>query len=84
MISCNLHDYIEIVCLYRYPVSLQLKSGEVVAGTAVDTDWNIDREECIKIEKDSREKLVVLDAIASMQVTVDNPHIDKVSFEDGS
>ena len=42
MISCNLHDYIEIVCLYRYPVSLQLRSGEVVAGTAVDTDWNIE------------------------------------------
>jgi len=80
MISCNLHDYIEIVCLYKYPVSLVLKTGEVATGTALDTGYNADREECIKIESDSGEQLVVLDAISRLQVTVDNPHIDEVSF----
>ena len=81
MISCNLHDYIEIVCLYRYPVSLTLKSGEIVTGTARDTAWKADREECIKIESEQRELLVILDTISSMRVTTENPHIDYVSFE---
>ncbi|HFU74774.1 MAG TPA: transcriptional antiterminator, partial [Arcobacter sp.] len=27
MISCHQYDYIEIACMYHYPVALTLKSG---------------------------------------------------------
>ena len=80
MISYNLHDYIEIVCLYRYPIRLELKSGEPVTGTALDTAYDADRNECIKIDNGAREELVLLDSISTMRVTIDNPHIDHVSF----
>ena len=52
-----------------------------MTGTARDTAWNADREECIKIESEQRELLVILDTISSMRVTTENPHIDYVSFE---
>jgi len=80
MISCDLHDTIEIVCLYSYPIRLLLKSGAHVTGTALDTAYDADRNECIKIDNGSCEQLVLLDSISSMQVTVDNPHLDLVSF----
>jgi Rho-binding antiterminator len=81
MISCSNYDYIEIVCLYRYPVRLQLQSGEVFEGTALDTARNQERQECIKIQVNESEQLVQLDTIAYLEVTAENPHIQgKVSI----
>lgn len=81
MVSCGNYDYIEIVCLYKYPISLTLKSGQVVSGTAVDTQLNDNREECVKLEIDQSFQLVNLDQISELTVTVENPHIQSVSFE---
>jgi len=80
MISCNHYDYIEIVCMYRYPILLTMKSGKTVEGVALDTQRNETGEECVKINTDDVECLVELDGIAKLKVCVDNPHIDEVSF----
>ncbi len=80
MISCNDHDYIEIACLYRYPLRLLFKSGESIEGKALDTARNSDREECIKIDVDGEEKLIVLDQLEKMVACVENPHFQEVSF----
>lgn len=34
MLSCDLHDHIEIACMYHFSVELILKSGECIAGVA--------------------------------------------------
>lgn len=81
MISCNQHDYIEIACMYHYPIKLTLKSGEVIQGTALDTQRNGMKEECIKIESEAVAQLVVLENISSLEVMVTNPHLQRVSFE---
>lgn len=81
MISCNQHDYIEIVCMYRYPIKLTLKSGDIIQGIAVDTQRNEQRAECIKVDIDGMEQLVVLDEIKILEVVVENPHLHKVTFE---
>ncbi len=80
MISCNQHDYIEIVCMYHYPVKLTLKSGTVIAGIAVDTARNEAREECIKLTTETGEQLVVLDQLTTLEVTIENPHLQQVAF----
>jgi len=67
--------------MYQYPIELTLKTGVLIAGTARDTCYNADREECIKLEGELQEQIVPLHAISSMQVTVDNPHLDKVNFD---
>ena len=84
MISCDLHDCVEIVCMYRYPIRLILnpsaKDNSVFYGIACDTARNNIGEECIKISVDGVEKLIVLDEVAKMEVLVDNPHFQQIIF----
>lgn len=80
MISCNDYDYIEIVCLYRYPVRLTLKSGLTIEGKALDTVRNQDKQEAIKLDQNGVEQLVVLDDLSLLEILVDNPHFKQKSF----
>lgn len=80
MISCNQHDYIEIVCMYHYPVRLTMKSGAVIQGIAQDTQRNDNRDECIKITADGHEHLIVLSELIQLDVCVENPHVNSVVF----
>ena len=81
MISCSDYDYIEIVCMHRYPIKLTLRSGEQVEGVALDTQRNQDKEECIKLSVSGQEQLVVLTVITELEVCVDNPHFKQKSFK---
>lgn len=49
MISCEMYDYIEIVCLFKYPIEIQLKSGEIITGVGQDTQRNNNKQECILV-----------------------------------
>ena len=80
MISCQQYDYIEIACMYRYPIKLTMNSGTVIEAKALDTARNENREECIKVLMDGNEKLIVLDDIAMIEVTQSNPHFQTVSL----
>ncbi len=81
MMSCEQHDYIEIACLYRYPIILTLTSGHELSGIAIDTARNEDKAECIKILADHTARLVPLAHIARMKAASDNPHFDTVTFD---
>ena len=80
MISCGEHDYIEIVCLFRYPIKLTMKSGAVIEGIALDTERNEAREECIKVNVEGTESLLEFNNISKLEVCVENPHFNQVSF----
>ncbi|SBT11892.1 Rho-binding antiterminator [Vibrio celticus] len=81
MISCNDYDYIEIVCMHRYPIKLTLKSGEQIECVGLDTQRNDSREECIKVSIQGAEQLVVLTDLSTLEVGVDNPHFQQISFK---
>lgn len=81
MLNCDLHDYIEIVCLYHYPLKLTLSSGTVLTGTAGTTCYNDQRQECLVIKHNDNDKLLVLEDIALLEVTVANPHLQQVRFK---
>jgi Rho-binding antiterminator len=83
MISCHQYDYIEIACMYHYPVALTLKSGSIIKGIAIDTVRNEARQECIKIQTHEGEVLIVLDDIAKVAAylkTLHNIPTDQVSL----
>ena len=80
MISCHQYDYIEIVCMYHYPIHLSLKSGDLIECNALDTKRNSQHQECIKVDIQGTKRLVVLDDITTLTVTVENPHFTVVSF----
>ncbi|MEZ8614772.1 Rho-binding antiterminator [Vibrio splendidus] len=81
MISCNDYDYIEIVCMHRYLIKLTLKSGEQIECVGLDTQRNDSREECIKVSIQGVEQLVVLTDLSTLEVCVDNPHFQQISFK---
>ncbi|NGN98305.1 transcriptional antiterminator [Grimontia sp. S25] len=80
MIKCAEYDYVEIACLYHYPVRLKMKDGGVNEGIAKDTARNIQKEECMVLDVDGEEVLVVLDNVTSMKALVDNPHFCEITF----
>ncbi|RUO44132.1 transcriptional regulator [Aliidiomarina taiwanensis] len=80
MITCDQHDYVEIACLFQYPVRLHMRAGEAIEGIAVNTCLNEAREECIELNQHGHHRLVALDQVASLEVRVENPHFQQVSF----
>ncbi|MBU2865076.1 Rho-binding antiterminator [Reinekea forsetii] len=80
MLSCEYHDYIEIVCMFQYPVKLTLVTGEIVLGTALDTVRNDANAECVKLTLNDFVILQEIELIKSLEVTINNPHVQKVSF----
>lgn len=80
MITCNEYDYIEIACLYRFPVRLTMKTGESIEGVVFDTTRNESRNECIKLHVGSTEATVELESISKLNVLIDNPHFSEVVF----
>ena len=82
MLKCDLHDYIELVCLYHYPLKLTLNSGAVFTGKALTTRYNDQRQECLIIRQhNDAEQQVVLDDITLLEVTVSNPHLQQLRLK---
>jgi len=80
MITCIQYDHIEIVCTFRYPIKLTMKSGIVIECIALDTKLNENRDECIKVDLKGADSLIVLNDISVLEVCVNNPHFQLVSF----
>lgn len=81
MLTCQQYDYIEIMCMYQYPINIKMATGEMIQGQAVDTQLNDERQECIKIVSGKAPTLVVLDNIHTIYVEIENPHFSHVSFK---
>ncbi|MDA0107773.1 Rho-binding antiterminator [Vibrio sp. La 4.2.2] len=81
MISCSDYDYIEIACMYRYPVKLTMKVGQLLEGIALDTARDESNNECLKLIAKETDVLVILDEINKLEVLVDNPHFSEVVFK---
>lgn len=80
MLTCQQYDYIEIACMYRYPVKLVARNGEEISGTAIDTERNEHKQECIRIDTEGQSTLVVLDSLSKMEVLTANPNFQQVFF----
>ena len=78
--SCNEHDYVEIACMYQYPIKITMKAGNVLECTALDTQYNSAREECIKVNVKGIDKEVIIDKISKIEVCVENPYFKLVCF----
>jgi Rho-binding antiterminator len=77
VVSCEQHDYLEIVCLYHYPVRLTLDSGVNIEGVASDIVYQQQVEkstQCLELKQSEGRLLIELDKLVKMEVLVDNPH----------
>ena len=79
-ISCELHDFVEVVCMYGYRLKLILKDGQVVEGKAIDIVNSADKRECLVIDNDERQQ-IDLTRLAKMEVLTPNANLREVIFD---
>lgn len=75
-ISCYLHDYLEIACLYGYRVRLTLKDRKTLEGKAIDTITTAEKREYLIIG----DQWIELNRIKKLQVLTANAKFSEVVF----
>lgn len=78
-ISCELHDFVEVACMYRYQLKLILKNEQMIEGTAIDIVNTPERQECLIIDNDSRMQ-IELTQLVRMEVLTPNAKFREVIF----
>lgn len=75
-VSCELHDYLEIACIYGYQVRLTLKDRQTLEGKAIDTMTSAEKREYLIVD-DSR---IELNRIEKLQVLTPHAKFEEVVF----
>jgi len=78
-LSCDLHDYIEIACMYRYSVKLTLKDHQVLEGNAVDTLTSTDKREYLVIDNGKKQN-IELNQLKKLNVLTPHAQFTEVTF----
>lgn len=78
-ISCNLHDYVEIACLYHYQVKLTLRDRQTIEGKAIDTLSSANKCEYLLIDT-GRKQQIELNQLKKLQVLTPNARFTEVIF----
>ncbi len=80
ILSCELHDYLEIACLYGYRVRLTLKNHQAIEGKALDTLSTAEKREYLLIDTGHGQQRIELNQLAKMQVLTPNAKFKDVTF----
>ena len=80
LISCAIHDYIEIACMYHFKVSLTLQDNITLQGIAKTTKTSTNKNEYLILQQEDKFTSIELGRIKIMQSLTKNPHFDTVNF----
>ncbi|UZE96657.1 Rho-binding antiterminator [Alkalimarinus alittae] len=84
ILNCDLHDYLEIACLYQYRVTLVLKSGGKYTGipqtTIAKSKGSCKYEVLIFDCENGNTEEIELMALSSMRVLTPHAKFTEVSF----
>ncbi len=79
-ISCELHDFVEVACMYGYQLKLILKDQQTLEGKAIDIVNSADKGECLVIVNNDTKQQIALTQLAKMVVTTPNAKFSEVIF----
>lgn len=80
IIDCELHDFIEVACMYGYQVRLVLKNQQIIEGQAKDIVTTAEKREFLVIENEQGRQQVELITLDKMQVLTTNAKFNEISF----
>ncbi|MCC6915928.1 Rho-binding antiterminator [Nitrosomonas sp.] len=80
LIPCDLHDYIEVACMYGYQVRLILKDQSVIEGKTKDVLTDPEKREFLLLETGSGPQQVELIALDKLLVLTPNARFSEVDF----
>ena len=78
-ISCDLHDFEEVACMYGYQLKLILKNDQIIEGKAIDIVNSPEKNECLVIDSDTRQQVELI-RLAKMEVLTPNAKFSEVIF----
>jgi Rho-binding antiterminator len=76
---CELHDYLEIACMYGYRVKLTLKDRKTIEGLAINIITTAEKREFLLIENEGIHK-IDLNQLSKMKVLTPNAKFSDVTF----
>lgn len=79
-IACELHDYVEIACMYGYRLKLTLTENRSLEGKAVDVVTDPDKREFLVIDNGERRKIDLAE-IVEMETRTPGAKFQKVCFK---
>ena len=79
-INCELHDYLEIACLYGYRVKLTLKDQKIIEGKAFDVLTTAEKHEYLIIDSGQEQRQIESKQLSKMQVLTANALFKEVVF----
>jgi Rho-binding antiterminator len=81
LISCELHDYIEVACMYGYQVKLFLQDQLFIEGKAKDILTDAEKCEFLLVETENGPQQIELILLKKMQVLTPNAKFCEVVFQ---
>jgi Rho-binding antiterminator len=79
-LNCDLHDYLEIACLYKFEVELLLTDGTMILGVAITTK-TIEKNEYLEVNSGGELITVPVLKLKSMRSCIENPHFGIIEFK---
>lgn len=79
VIACELHDFVEVACMYGYEVKLILKNSQTIEGKAIDIVQSADKREYLVIDDGSKQQVDLME-LSKMQVLTPNAKFTEVVF----
>ncbi|HGY3717444.1 TPA: Rho-binding antiterminator [Citrobacter gillenii] len=79
-VDCDLHDYLEIACLYRYMLRIELTDGTVFDARAVTTRTTIEKEEYLVVERQASSQNIRLDYLSAITALTAGAKFSTVLF----
>lgn len=80
IIDCELHDHIEVACMYGYQVRLVLKNQQVVEGKAKDLVTTAEKREFMIVGNEQGPEQVELIQLERMQVLTTGALFKEIVF----
>ena len=82
LLKCDLHDYLEIACLYSIEIKLTLQNNVSLIGTPLTTGINKKVGEYLVLRSNNKENTssIPLVSLQTMQAMSANVHFDKIKF----
>lgn len=65
-LKCELYDYLEIACLYRYTLAIELIDGQRVTARAITTRTSPTREGFLEVETADGHREIRLDQLLAI------------------
>lgn len=79
-LACDLHDYLEIACLYGYRLRIELDDGSWLTARALDTRTLANKEEMLLVETAGAQRQLRLDRLRAVTALTPGARFGRIEF----